>query len=202
MSYLQAILPLLSQLLLLAVLFAVLFGRFIKEQKPRLAVLAVVLLLGFFVPLAGSSATQWLRSIVGDMSLLTLVLLADILARRLGSNALLAQQTRTALLVGAGLVGVVFYPLALGVGSFDPYRLGFAPVLLASLLVVLSIIAWLRRARGLAVILLLPLLAFNLHLLEADNLWNYLLDPVLVIYALVQGARAAWAWLAASLRAA
>lgn len=187
MSYLQAMLPLLSQLLLLAVLFSVLFGRFIKEQKPRLAVLAVVLLLGFFVPLAGSSATQWLRSIVGDMSLLTLVLLADILARRLGKQALLAAQTRTALLVGAGLVGVVFYPLALGVGSLDPYRLGFAPLLLASVLMVLSIIAWLRGARGLAIILLLPLLAFNLHLLEAENLWNYLLDPVLVSYALVQG---------------
>lgn len=186
MSYVQAMLPLLSQLMLLAVLFSVLFGRYIKEQTPRLAVLAVVLVLGFFVPLADASAAQWLRSIVGDMSVLTLVLLADILARRLGNHALLAQQTRTALLLGAGLVGVVFYPLALGVGSFDPYRLGFAPLLLAAVLVVLSIIAWLRGARGLAVILLLPLLAFNLHLLEADNLWNYLLDPVLVIYALVQ----------------
>lgn len=186
MSYLQAMLPALSQLLLLAVLLVVLFGRFIKEQKARLAVLGVLLVVGFFIPLAGSSVTQWLRSIVGDMSVLTLVLLADILARRCWNHALLAAATRTALLVGAGLVGVVFYPLALGVGSFDPYRLGFAPVALAAVLVVLSIIAWQRRARGLAVILLLPLLAYNLHLLEADNLWNYLLDPVLVIYALVQ----------------
>lgn len=186
MNYLPMLLPWLSQLLLLAVLLAVLFGRFVQEKKQRQALLASVLLLGFFIPLAGSTVTQWLRSIVGDMSVLTLVLLLDILARRWWNHALLAPATRTSLLLGAGLVGLVFYPLALGVGSFDPYRLGFAPLLPASVLIVLSIIAWQRRARGLAVILLLPLLAYNLHLLEADNLWNYLLDPVLVIYALVQ----------------
>lgn len=191
MNYLQMLLPWLSQLLLLAVLLAVLFGRCVKDQKLRMVLLIVVLVLGFSVPLAGSTPAQWLRSVLGDLSVFTLVLLADIATRHWWSHTLLAPATRKTLLLGASVIGVVFYLLALGVGPFDPYRLGFAPTLLVGLLCLASISAWLLRARGLAVILLLPLLAYNLHLLEADNLWNYLLDPVLVVYALVQTAIAA-----------
>ncbi len=184
----MTLLPFLSQLLLMAVLFAMLLGKLIKQPVPRLALLAILLVLGFAVPVAGSTAAQWLRSVLGDLSVLTLVLFADILARRLWNRTLLEPASRTALLLSVAVVGVVFYPMALGVGPVDPYRWGFAPMGLVAVLCLASIVAWLRRARGLAVFLLLPLLAYNLHLLESDNLWNYLLDPLLVVYALVQGA--------------
>lgn len=186
MSAMFSVLPWMSQLLLMAVLFALLLGRWVVQPMARNVVLAVLLVLGFSVPLAGATLAQWLRSVLGDMSVFTLVLLADIAIRRWWNHALLAPATRKTMLLGAAVVGVVFYPLALGISPFDPYRLGFAPALLVGVLCLGSISAWLLRARGLAVILLLPLLAYNLHLLEADNLWNYLLDPVLVIYALVQ----------------
>lgn len=194
MNDLQMLLPWLSQLLLLAVLFAVLFGRFAQDRKQRLALLLVVLVLGFTVPLAGSTAAQWLRSVLGDLSVLTLLVFADILGRRLWNKALLAPATRAALLLSVAVVGVVFYPMALGVGPVDPYRLGFAPMAMVAVLCLASLLAWLRGARALGVIILLPLLAYNLHLLESDNLWNYLLDPVLVIYALAQGAAVGLEW--------
>lgn len=186
MNELQMLLPWLSQLLLLTVLCAVLLGRWVMQPLARNVLLVGVLVLGFSLPLAGSTPAQWLRSLLGDLSVVTLVLLADIAARRWWNRTLLAASTRRVLLWGAAVVGVMFYPLALGVGPLDPYRLGFAPALLVGVFCLASLSAWLLRARGLAVILLLPLLAYNLHLLESDNLWNYLLDPVLVIYALVQ----------------
>jgi hypothetical protein len=186
MSAMFSVLPWLSQLLLMAALFALLLGRWVVQPLARNVLLVILLVLGFTVPLAGSTLAQWLRSVLGDLSVFTLVLLADIAARRWWNHTLLAPATRKTLLLGAAVIGVVFYPLALGVGPLDPYRLGFAPTLLVAALCLGSISAWLMRARGLAVILLLPLLAYNLHLLEADNLWNYLLDPVLVVYALVQ----------------
>jgi len=181
------ILPIISQALLLAVLITMIVGKLGKNShKLMVFVVALLLLLCMTIPLYELTVGQWLRSVVGDLSVLTLVVLGDILAKRWWNYTVLEASTRKALLLVAAGVGVVFYLMALGVGPVDPYRLGFAPIIMASLLGLISLIASLRQERRLAIILLLPLLAYNLHLLESDNLWNYLLDPVLVIYALVQ----------------
>jgi len=186
MSTMLNILPFVGQVLLLAVLLTVLLGMFVKDSRQRMVVVAVLLASGLFLPMHGLSIAQWLRSALGDLSIITLVMFSNILAQRLFNYKLLASATRNNLLLGVALVGVVFYPLALGVSEFDPYQLGYAPVLMSALLCLASIIAWLTAMRGLAIILLLPLFAFNLHLLESYNLWDYLLDPILLVYAVVQ----------------
>ena len=186
MTILQNILPWLSPFLLMAVLITVFSEKLKKHSVPRLGLIIALIVLGFSVPLAGSTVAQWFRSVLGDLSVLTLVVFADILAKRLWHRNVLDASSRKALLLVVAVVGVVFYPLSLGVGPIDPYRLGYTPLMMVYLLGLTSVIAWLRQVRILAVILLLPMLAYNLHLLESDNLWNYLLDPVLVIYALVQ----------------
>ena len=187
MSMMQNIFPFVGQVLLMAVLLALLLGRLVKLSRQRMLIVAVLLVAGLLLPVYGLSIAQWLRSALGDLSILTLVVFSNILMQRLFNYRLLAPATRNTLLLGVALVGVVFYPLALGVSAFDPYRLGYAAVLMSVLLCLASIIAWLGTMRGLAIILLLPLLAFNLHLLESYNLWDYLLDPILLIYALLQG---------------
>jgi hypothetical protein len=183
---LHSALPALGQVLLLAVLVTLLLGRWIKEARIRQSVVAALLLLCLFVPVYGLSVAQWLRSVVGDLSVLTSIIFLNILAQRLLNFSLLKPASRSNLLWGVVLVGVVFYPLALGVSAYDPYQLGYSPILLTVLLILFSLMAWFRGKRDLAIILLLPLLTYNLHLLESTNLWEYLLDPVLVIYALVQ----------------
>ena len=145
--------------MLLAVLLTLLFGRFVKDSRQRMLIVAVLLALGLFLPISGLSIAQWLRSALGDLSILTLVVFSNVLMQRLFNYRLLAPATRNTLLLGVALVGVVFYPLALGVSAFDPYQLGYAPVLMSVLLCLVSIIAWLKTMRGLAIILLLPLLA-------------------------------------------
>lgn len=186
MSLMHSVLPFLAQLLLVAVLLTLMTGRLVKNRRRRLLVVAVLLVPGLFLPLYGLSFAQWLRSVIGDLSVLTVLIFSNILAQRLFDHKLLASAARNSLLQVIALIGVVFYPLALGVSVFDPYRLGYSPLLMSALLCLASVIAWLRAKRGIAVILLLPLIAFNLHLLESANLWDYLLDPILLVYALVQ----------------
>lgn len=186
MSMMPNILPFVGQVLLLAVLLTVLLGRFVKYSRQRMVVVAVLLATGLFLPIHGLSIAQWLRSALGDFSILTLAVFSNMLAQRLFNYRLLAPATRNTLLLGVALVGVVFYPLALGVSAFDPYQLGYSPLFMSALLCLASIIAWLKTMRGLAIILLLPLIAFNLHMLESYNLWDYLLDPILLLYAVVQ----------------
>jgi len=186
MNWMHNALPFAGQLLLVAVLITLATGRLVKNSRLHLLVVAVLLIAGLFFPLHGLSFAQWLRSVVGDLSLLTLVIFTNILAQRLFKRKLLTSAARSYLLQGIAFTGVVFYPLALGVSAFDPYQLGYSPVFLPMLLCMLSVIAWLKNKRDIAIVLLLPLMAFNLQLLESTNLWDYLLDPILVIYALFQ----------------
>ena len=186
MTILNNVLPFIGAALLLAVLITLIAGRLVKESKLRFLAVAVLLLMGLFLPLNGLSAVQWLRSVVGDLSVLSFVLFAHILLRRLFFYDLLKPLELKNLLLGIALLGVVFYPLALGWGRFDPYQLGYDSLIIPLALCSVSVALWLSAQRALAVVLLSPLLAFNLLLLESTNVWDYLIDPVLFVYACVQ----------------
>lgn len=175
-----------GQALLLGVLITLVTCSFTKNFKQRIVVMAALLVTGLFLPVNGLSIAQWLRSVVGDLSILTLLVFANILAQRLFGFNLLVADSRKILLQSIVLVGVVFYPMALGVSAYDPYQLGYVPVVMPAFLILFSIIAWIKLKRDLAIILLLPMLAFNLKAFESVNLWDYTIDPILLTYALVQ----------------
>lgn len=179
-------LPLTGHLLLLAVLLTLLAERLIKPLPARRIVVISLIILNIFISIGGLGAVQWLRSLFGDLSLLTWVVLAHILSQRLLGRELLRADSKKLLLAGTVLVGVVFYPLALGLGQFDPYQLGYAPQALGIVIFVVAAALWLRQHAALAITLLLPLLAFHTGWFESSNLWDYVLDPLLFGYAVVQ----------------
>ncbi|HQS59519.1 MAG: hypothetical protein B7Y56_10325 [Gallionellales bacterium 35-53-114] len=186
MNMMQQVLPVLGQVLLMSVLLAMLAGKYVQDIRKRWLMVAILLVMGFSIPLNGLSTAQWLRTLLGDLSVITLVIFANIVAQRLFGLDLLHPVARSNLLRGIVLAGVLLYPLALGLGSIDSYATGFAPLWMVLLLCATSVMVWFRGQRDLAIVLLLPVAAFNLRLLESANLWDYLLDPVLFFYALVQ----------------
>lgn len=79
-------------------------------------------------------------------------------------------------------VAAIFYPLALGLGPFDPYALGYQPrALLLALLPLAGWLAWRRQADWL-LILGIDLLAYAAGLF--GNLWDALFDPLLILVAI------------------
>lgn len=122
---------------------------------------------------AGESLAMWLHGAAGAPSLT----LAALALRRFAFLAEKPLLTRPAafLILACGLV---FYPLALGLGPYDPYALGYQPQLL--LLALLLFAAWLARLRQDAWLLILGLglAAYAAGLF--GNLWDALLDPLLV----------------------
>lgn len=145
------------------------------------AMAAAILLL---VPVGGLPAAAYVRGVLGDLSITTLLLLLHGLLRPLRGWVQFAPREQTALLALVVGAAVFLYPMALGWGYFDPYRLGYGDPWMVGGLWVLALLAWAARAQMLAVCLVLAVTAWNLGWYESTNLWDYLLDAPLALYAL------------------
>ena len=151
----------------------------LPKRIGALAAAAVVL----SVPLWGVSAAGFVRGITGDLGIATLVLLALALVRSLTGRALVEEQNRNAMLRAILIAGLLFYPLALGLGMFDPYRLGYGNLWFMLVLFGLAVWSSLRYSILLALCIASAVAAWSVGWHESANLWDYLLDPWLVIYA-------------------
>lgn len=83
------------------------------------------------------------------------------------------------------VLGAVLYFGAFGFTMFDPYRYGFTPAYLLALS--LPALAW-SLWKGwiwLPVVLALGLASYRLELMPSSNWWDYLIDPLLWISAVI-----------------
>ena len=85
--------------------------------------------------------------------------------------------------LGLLLFVALFYPAALGWGPFDPYALGYQPSALLAALIPLAGALWWRRLDSWLIILAIDLAGYASGLFA--NLWDALLDPLLVLLALI-----------------
>lgn len=140
------------------------------DFRPRIALAATALamLIGIAPALHGIFGTP-------SLTLLQLAILQ--LAGRTPSP--LGPRVAGGLLVFA----LIFYATALGWGPFDPYSLGYQPLpLLAALTPVGIVLAW-RRQHLWLLILSVDLIGYASGVFA--NLWDALLDPLLVLLALI-----------------
>ena len=136
------------------------------------------------LPFGSLSAAAGVRGAFGDLSITTLVLLGGATLRRLSGAAPVVRRTRFATLVFVAVAALALYPMALGVGLFDPYRLGYGSPWFVGGLCVAALAAWFGRCDVLAVCIALATLAWSVRWYESTNLWDYLLDPLVSFYAL------------------
>ncbi|MCP3849914.1 MAG: hypothetical protein GY694_06715 [Gammaproteobacteria bacterium] len=173
-------------LLLSAILFRILLS--LKTSKSVAYVLIITFFCLSFVSFSGNTLNLYVRGLINDLSITSLVLLIYYLFRP-DTQYNSPSQTFFYIVV---VTGLIFYPMALGLGTIDSYSWGFlttSPHLLSSLLfaaLISSLLFW-AFAKGntlLLTSLVLALLSFQLGLLESKNIWDYLIDPLLFIYAL------------------
>lgn len=157
----------------------------------RMAVLLAALLV-LLVPVAGLSLAGLLRGFTGDLSFLTLLFLLLATARTLSGCGLVLDENRAHAVQAIAIAALLFYPLVLGLGPLDPYRLGYGN--LWFMLALLGLAAWaaLRYSIMLALGIALAVAAWSIGWYESPNLWDYLLDPWLGTYALVAQMKHWW----------
>lgn len=166
-------------LLLSALLWRLLAGLGFPRLARWLPLLVPALML---VPAGGIHLGGYVRGVLGDLSITTLILLGHHLTGRYCGRAWLAPPELRVVRGTIGITGLLFYPLALGVSPLDPYAWGYASLTLPGLLLAAVLGLWLYGLRAAAWLWLAVAAAFVLGLLESTNLWDYLLDPWLVFY--------------------
>ena len=180
--YLQLI-ALLEMSLTCAVVLIILSQKMSSKEIPfAIRLLAVLLLVNlFFWPLGMSlelPLAAYVRGVTGELSIVTMLLLwSSILPA--------AKKTPLGFKVPLALIAIVFYPLALGFGMVDPYVWGYGSItfLIATILFAVScgLAGWIKGVW----IISFAIMAWAAHWHESTNLWDYLLDPFLAIWALI-----------------
>ncbi len=98
-----------------------------------------------------------------------------------------AWEWRTTWIFGM-LSSLILYPAALGLGPIDPYCWGWGNNLFLVVIAIFTFFLLVTKNRF-AILILLALAAFDFQLQETTNLWDYLIDPIYAVLALVMGMR-------------
>lgn len=85
--------------------------------------------------------------------------------------------------LGLLVFAALFYPATLGLGPFDPYASGYQPLPLLAALMPVAAALWWRRLDAWLMILAIDLAGYASGVFA--NLWDVLLDPLLVLLALI-----------------
>jgi len=137
------------------------------------------------VPYDGMTISHFTRVLTGDLSPAGLAWLLLTAFDRLHGPGWINRAVQIHVSFTIVLVAAVLYPTALGLTDFDLYASGYQPILLGPLVLALFCFCiWFRFVLP-ATMLAAGFLGYALGLLESDNLWDYLLDPVVSVYAIV-----------------
>ncbi len=167
---------------------SMLFALFVPRQ--RLWIAAAVS-LAFIAEATATPVEMRFWSAVGVPSITSLALLASASLARFGLPFF--PSADRALLLGMAAAGfVAVNSSALGFLPLDLYRYGFSP-LAPMIIAVVAAILLARQQPAAACVVVAALAAFDLRLLGSGNLWDYFVDPIVGIVAIVWLARTAYA---------
>jgi len=141
--------------------------------------------VALFVPFGELSLAAYVRGVTGDLSISTLVLAGAACIAQLTGRRLIGQRDLRALMWLVVVAAVFLYPFALGLSPFDPYALGYGSVGFVTALLLLTLAAWYARLNLIVLVVVAAALAYLGSAYESRNLWDYLIDPLVSMYALV-----------------
>ncbi len=181
-SYLQSI-ALVEMSLVCAVVFIWLMQILFQQAFPLIVKVILLCIFAnlFFWPLGLSlelPLSAYVRGVIGDLSIVTVVLLLSTLLMRNQSTPWLAK-------LAIGLVGLIFYPFALGLGMFDPYGWGYSSAALLIAVLIFALISAAANWNAGVWMVGLAIIAWSVGWHESTNLWDYLIDPFLMLWAIL-----------------
>lgn len=128
------------------------------------------------------SPSEYLRGLTGDLSITSVLLLGAVAWELFTGRQLISVRDRWGVFACIALAGLSLYPMTLGLGAFDPYELGYRPLALLAALLALAVCGYLRGNLA-AFLIPIVVLAWSAGAMESTNLWDYMVDPLVFLYA-------------------
>jgi len=158
-----------------------------KQTGPYLSLLILLIATAIqYVPINQFTITEWIMAINVNFSIpLLFLIVKKAVNNTFGSDIPLfnSSTVETAMIFGM-IAGLCLYPMALGLGPYDPYQEGFSFSWLFIVIMILNIILLLFK-NPFSFVLLAAIIGYNLKLLESINLWDYFIDPFFFIAAIL-----------------
>ena len=182
MNALMPILPLIELSVTTSVIFIWVLQNLSPNPFPFSIKLLLALLIGnvLFWPLGLGMElplVSYVRGVTGDLSIvLTLLLWSSLLPS--------SKPTPMAFKFAIVIIAIGFYPFALGLGMIDPYAWGYGSFAFLIAVIVFAVVCALANWTKGVWIIAIAIIAWAAQWHESSNLWDYLLDPFLAIWAL------------------
>ena len=128
-------------------------------------------------PVDGLPLARWIAALNANFSVTLTGLLAVLVWENAFGRKLFSPSDWAAAWGFGAMGGLVLYPLAMGWGEFDPYEWGwgFSPLFVAAGALTAW---WLWRRNRFGWSMLAAVVAWHFRLMESENYWDYLLDPI------------------------
>jgi len=177
--------------LVLASLGACCSARYTDNWRIKLGTAAAVVVAAFAIQLDRVPLIGFVASVQSEPSVAMILILGSHGARSLWPHRL--TQPDTGLLhLCIFLLGSAMYPSALGIGYIDLYAAGYHPYAGIGMLPLAFLLSWFAGTRLLAFWVALAVLAQGYSVGESDNAFDYLIDPIIFVYACWRAAAYAW----------
>ena len=187
MTGVQTLLPLLSSALLIACLALALTHRWLENPIHRVC-LAMAVFAVSLVPIADQAVAHYLAGVIGTLSITSITLLFTYIVYRCTGERFpgkFKNDLRRLYLI-VGLTAIFLYPSALGLSHWDLYAHGYYPIILAPSLLAIVVLGIYLNWLFLPLLLAIVFVGYGLELFESNNLWDYLIDPLVAIFCLTQ----------------
>ena len=166
----------------------VLTHRWMITPIHRISLTLIVFVMSL-VPLADQSVAHYLAGVIGSLSITSIMLLCTYIIYRCRKKARLPEELRAdlnRLYMIVGVIAIFLYPSALGLTHWDLYAEGYYPIILAPTLLSIVVLGIYRNWIFLSILMAIVFVSYGFGLFESNNLWDYLIDPLVAIFCLAQ----------------
>jgi hypothetical protein len=160
----------------------VLLAQHCGASRPLLLAIMLAALAVCLVPWKGHSLVFYVRGIVGDISITSLVLLLVMYGRSLSIPVSKHQPIHGAVAWVLLAILLPLYASSMGYLTFDLYSWGYEPQWMLPASGLLLLWAW-QKQPVLAIAWLVGIVSFACGLTKSRNLWDAMFDPFLVFAA-------------------